>query len=102
MPGSQSVSTTTYHPSLITILQKLRWIYFSSPIDGVAVLTDTLGAMAAIIIEREGQLEWINVRTAGAHNSIPTNSKEMKDRIYVFKINKQVRPIRDTRPKGSP
>ena len=28
-------------------------IYFSSPIDGVAVLTDTLGAMAAIIIERE-------------------------------------------------
>ena len=51
---------------------------------------------------REGHLEWINVRTPGAHNSIPTNSKEMKDRIYVSKINKQVQPIRDTRPKGSP
>ena len=52
VPGSQSVSTTTYHPSLITIFQKLRWIYFSSPIGGVAVLSDTLGVMAAIIIER--------------------------------------------------
>lgn len=64
VPGSLSVSTTTYHPSLITIFQKLRWICFSSYIDGVAVLTDTIGAIAiaAIIVKRERHLTW----TAGA------------------------------------
>ena len=42
----------------------MRWICFSSYIDGVAVLTDTIGAIAiaAIIVKRERHLTW----TAGA------------------------------------
>lgn len=78
VPGSPSVSTTTYHPSLIIIFQKLRWIYFSSPIDGVAVLTDTIGAMAATIIERE---------TAGTHISISTITEEMKHKVGSLSVS---------------